>query len=183
MLLFKRFFFSRFIQIGVLCAAVALSACGYRPLYGQNSVSTQSQADLASIYITPIDNRAGQMLRSALSHRLMPKATNVKKLFKLNVTIEESITELAVERDASATRGNLTLTAKYSLERAANGQTMTSGSTKTVSSYNILTSDFATFSAENDARSRAIDDLAETMRMRLAIYFQGPGSSAGRVQP
>lgn len=183
MLLSKRFFFSRFTQIGVLCAAVALSACGYRPLYGQNAVSTQAQADLASIYIAPIEDRAGQMLRSALSHRLSPKATNVKRLFTLDVTIEESIAELAVERDASATRGNLTLTAQYTLVRPSNGQIMTSGSATTVSSYNILTSDFATFSAKNDARTRAIDDLAETLRLRLAIYFQGPGSSAGRVQP
>lgn len=193
MLLSKRFFFSRLPQIGVLCAAVALSACGYHPLYGQNSVSAQSQADLANIYVEPIKDRAGQLLRSALTHRLSPKAQNRTRIFKLEVTIDESISELAVERDASATRGNLTLTANYTLTRATNGQIMTAGAITTVSSYNILSSDFATLSAENDSRERAINNLAETLRMRLAIYFQGPGSATarqnstayqpGRIQP
>ncbi len=191
MSLFKRTVSRRLAPLCLLCAALVLSACGYRPLFGQNNVSTQTLTNLASIRVTSIADRVGQMLHSALTHRLSPKAHQAQQRFTLHVTLNESLATLAVERDASATRTNLTLTAYYKLIRSGDGKPMTSGSVRTVSSYNILASDFATLTAQNDSRSRAVEDLAETLRLRLAIYFQGPGlvapqSPVGqtrRVQP
>lgn len=178
MLLSKRFFYSRALQLGLICTVLAVSACGYQPLYGKSTLSNQSVAQLAEIYVAPIEDRAGQKFRSALTHRLSPTAQPGRRLFTLDVTLEESISTLAVERDASATRGNLTLTATYTLVKVADGKTMTSGSVTTISSYNILKSDFATLSAEKNSRTRAIENLADALRTRLAIYFQSLGSSA-----
>jgi LPS-assembly lipoprotein len=39
-------------------------------------------------------------------------------------------------------------------------------------SYDLLRNKFATLAAEDDARTRALRELAEEIRTRLAIYFE-----------
>jgi hypothetical protein len=65
--------------------------------------------------------------------------------------------------------------------RSADGLQMNTGTLTTVSSYNILTSDFATHAARTDARSRAIEVLADDIQARLALYFAGPVTDG--IQP
>jgi len=162
----------------LLIAGATISACGYRPLYGQNGQSSSTpsvQARLASINVKPIPDRVGQMMRSALTHRLAPRTTTRARAYDISITLSESVATLAVEQSAFATRANLSLSANYVLSRKTDGLPLTSGSIKSVASYNILSSDFATRAAKSDSRSRAVKDVAEILRTRLAIYFQGPG--------
>ena len=46
-----------------------------------------------------------------------------------------------------------------------------SGQSNSVNSYNIVDSQFATFISERDARERALRELSEDIRLRLATYF------------
>ncbi|HEY9078578.1 LPS assembly lipoprotein LptE [Magnetovibrio sp.] len=172
----------------MLVAGLALSACGYRPLYGQNTSAPAAQQHLESVNVKPIPDRVGQMMRTALTRRLSPRGAKSSHAYDVVITLDESVTTLAVERNAFATRANLTLSANYLLTRRADHATLTSGSVKSVASYNILASDFATKAAKDDSRNRAIQDVADTLRTRLAIYFQGPGQNqpplkSGTVRP
>lgn len=169
-------FNARVFVIFGFCAALALSACGYRPLYGQNAADPQVTQHMAAITVLPMANRNGQMMRTALKRRLAPQG-QTQSLYKLDVTLNESLQQLAEQRSGFVTRANLTLTATYRLSNAQSDQLLTEGAAQTVASYNILVSDFATLSAQEDARKRAIESIADDIRTRLAIYFQGPGQA------
>ncbi len=163
----------RAILIGALGLGVcALSACGYSPLYGTTSTSPGLASTLQSVEIKPINDRVGQMTRTALKQRFSPTAHSTHKLYALDVKLSENISTLAVEKDASATRGNLKLSASYVLSRKADGLQLNSGSVTGVSSYNIISSDFATESAKNNARKRAIEFVADRIRTQVSTYFQ-----------
>lgn len=168
--------------VALLIAASMVSACGYRPLYGQNTSAPSAQRHLESINVKPIPDRIGQMMRTALMRGLSPRSKRSAHAYDISITLEESISTLAVERNAFATRANLTLTANYELTRRADHLNLATGSVKSVSSYNILASDFATKSAKDDSRKRAIEDVSNTLRTRLAIYFQGPGQKQPPIQ-
>jgi len=166
----------------LLIAASVVSACGYKPLYGQNTSAPSAQRHLESINVKPIPDRIGQMMRTAMMRGLSPRAKRSAQAYDISITLDEAVSTLAVEQNAFATRANLTLTANYVLTRRADLLSLASGSVKSVSSYNILASEFATKSAKNDSRKRAIQDVSNTLRTRLAIYFQGPGQRQPAIQ-
>lgn len=176
MLLSKAIRTKAFVGLTLLATSLTLTACGYKPLYGQNGATAQTTQHMASVNIKPISDRVGQLMRTALKRRLAPKAQNIAKVYELSVSLSESISTLAVEESSFATRANLNLSASFQLVRNADSAILVDGSLKTVSSYNILSSDFATISAKNDARERAVEDLAATLHTRLGIYFKGPGA-------
>ena len=49
---------------------------------------------------------------------------------------------------------------------------LATGTVTTLESYNVLRQEFGNLSAEADARLRAARDLADQMRIRLALYFE-----------
>jgi hypothetical protein len=50
--------------------------------------------------------------------------------------------------------------------------TLFQGRSSSTNSYDILDSQYATQVAEDDARKRALQQLSEEMKIRLAIYFK-----------
>jgi LPS-assembly lipoprotein len=175
MLSFNR---SRPFAVAVLTAGLLLGACGFKPLYGSTANTPSAVEALAHVDIQPIADREGQMMRTALQRRLNGAAKGAAQ-YKLTVTLKENIAKLAIQRNAFATRANLRLAAQYRLTRLSDGQTLNDGGLRSVSSYNIMSSDFATYAAQNDARSRAIEDLADRIQTRLAAYFAGPFTESG----
>jgi LPS-assembly lipoprotein len=158
-------------RIAIAVAALALlGACGFEPLYGERGSDAPVGGLLEQVAVSPIADRTGQLLRIELTNRLTP-TTPTESRYNLEVTLSESQASLAVRRDATATRANLTISANYSLRRNGNAQILTSGSIRSVNSYDILTSDFATLAAEADARKRATRDIADAIVDRLAIFL------------
>lgn len=156
----------------MLAAALVagLSGCGFQPLHGGGGGGPQ---DLATIRIERIPNRIGQKLHNRLLDRLTPKGPPARPAYVLKVSLAESLQNLAIRRDETATRANLTLTASFSLTGSGDGRTF-NGTAVSTNSYNILQSDFATLSAESDARDRALRVLAEEIRARVAAALVNP---------
>ncbi len=170
-------------MFAVIAAALMLGACGYKPLYGAQGITPHVERQLASIYVTPIEDRAGQMMRLKLKERLSPTADGLDNAYTLDITLDESLSRLAVEESGFTTRANLKMKATFELVRSADQMRIFKGTVKTISSYNELSSDFATKSAQDNARQRAIVDLADTLRTRLAAFFQRPAVNAARPTP
>ena len=161
-----------------LCTALALSGCGFEPMYGRPSGGASPVAgELAEVSIAPIADRRGQMLRQALEERLNAGGEPTRARYTLNVTLNESIEKLVFRRDASPTLANLSLVADYQLRPSGGELPATAGKTRTVISYNISRADFATLAAEADARERAVRELAIEITSRLASHF---GQSAAK---
>lgn len=171
---------SRLLAVtSIVGTGLMLGACGFKPMYSASADSASTTAYLRAVQIDHIDERIGQMMRTALKRRFHPTRTNTAYHYSLNVSVSEGVSTLAVEKDASTTRANLQLTTQYTLVRIADQLTLQSGNVRGVSSYNLLTSNFATEAAKKDARKRAIDTVADQLKTKISAYFNGPG----RQQP
>lgn len=163
-------------RFGFILAAVLLTAsCGFRPLYAPSGGDTaQSQVFAFDAFrkmeIGHIADRDGQFLRNELIELMHPSGRARVVEYDLGITLAESKTGLAVRRSSDATRANLTMTASYVLGRRAD-ETFIAGTVKSTSGYNIFVSEFQTLSAEKSARERALKDVAQQLRLRLATEF------------
>ena len=152
--------------------AFALPACGFTPLYGGADSQAMSPVDhMAAIRISPLPDRTGQQMHNLLRDRLNPIGQPREPVYALGLLLSESRQELGIRKDETATRANLNLAVQFTLSSTQTGGLLYSGRVNSVSSYNILTSPFATGFSEADARGRALRELADGIRTRLGIYF------------
>lgn len=151
--------------------ALGVASCGFRSLYG-DSGSGSVDGNLASIKINLIADRIGQQLYNDLRDGLNPTGQPARPLYVLQVKLVESIEELAIRKDETATRSNLTLRADYDLVATSDRKVIVSGHSRSTTSYNILSSEFATLAALADARRRGVRVLGNDIRTRLGLYFK-----------
>ena len=78
---------------------------------------------------------------------------------------------LGYRKDMSATRTNLVINVNYNLKNINDGETILKGSTKAISSYDVVESIYATIIAEKDARIKGLKIISDTIVNELAIYF------------
>lgn len=166
--IFQKHYVPRFILLQVIIALYTLG-CGFQPLH--NETGGTDAKWLASIQVAKIPTRSGQKLRSLLLERVSPKFLKINPKYDLLVRLTESKVNLAIRKDETATRANLTITADYKLRRRTSKKTVISGRISSTNSYNILTSEFATMSAENNARDRVIRSLAHQIPLRISAKF------------
>lgn len=156
---------------------VIVAGCGFRPVYrdaGPGESSTVART-LAQVDVRVIEDRAGQLLRNQLLTLLNPKGRPEIPNYHLNVRLTESKQELALQKSELATRANLRFTAAFSLYQVSGEKPLVSGVSRLTTSYNVLTADFATLAAEEDARARAAREIAVDISNRLAAHFRGAG--------
>lgn len=158
-------------SLAVVAVAALLAGCGFRPLYGTGGENQQVAAQLAQVRIEAIPDRTGQKLRNFLLDRINPQGQPARPLYYLQVKINVARTDLGIERDETATRAILVLTADYRLLDRTKQNVLVKGSTQSTNSFNIVASDFATLSAETDATERATREVSDDIKTRLALFF------------
>jgi LPS-assembly lipoprotein len=169
MLLFRGTFFAAFL--------VTLGGCGFQPLYQKQQASDAVIDDLAQVQVLNLidqvnhDDRLGQKVKNFLLDRLNPGGRPGNPFYVLAVEVGESTTELGVKFTDEATRAKLSMNAIYTLTEKKTNAVLFRGNTRSVNSYNIVKSDFATLSAENNAKDRAAREIADDIKLRLGIFF------------
>lgn len=146
-------------------------ACGFQPLYGGIGSGRDTATVLSEVEVGVIADRTGQQLRNELLDRINPRGRTGSPKYRLSIKLDESATRLAIRRDNTATLANLTLVASYDLISIADSRSVLSGSVRSVNSYDISQEEFATVSAERDARRRAATDLADGITSRVAVFL------------
>jgi len=147
-----------------------VSACGFKPLYGTKG-SENITADFFNIRVAPIKGRVGQMLSNELKYLLNPLHEPYKPKSRLIIDTVQSIRSLAVKKTALATRSNLKLRSRYRLIDTSSLKLLSSGSNEITVSFNIYSSNYATLTAEKDAKKRAVKELAQDIRLQLGAFF------------
>jgi len=163
--------------IAVIC--LLLAGCGYEPIYGARQ-GVETTAEMATVKIEPIEERVGQMLRNNLLDSLNPRGEAAQIKYRLVTEVTESKQELAIRKSELATRSNMNLTARYRLYDVDRKAYVLSRSSVVTASYNLLTNEFATLSAEADARERGVRDLSDDITRQLALYFRAQAKAAPR---
>src|SRR3546814_4704466 len=142
-------------QVWRLLAAAAaiaplagLAACGFQPLYGsdgrRNLGDESVAASLATVRIDPLRDRAGQQMHNFLRDRLNPEGQPVSPSYRLQVQLVETLSELGVRRDETASSANLRMEAEFVLLSYDSEETVLSGKYSSTTSYDIMDKPFAT---------------------------------------
>jgi len=153
-------------QLAVIATCLLLAACGFHPMYGRATGPA-----LASIYVEPVPERDGFELRNALIDALQSDGEERGKAYHLKVVLNESAQGIALQNDATITRYNNTLTARYTLYDNQ-GNVVTSGTQTQMSAYNVVQSPYATLVASQDSSKRAAQDIAERIHLDLGVWFR-----------
>ena len=145
------------------------SSCGYEPIYSKN---INTNKELLSISIKNIKNRSGQILRNTLLNQLNPERERAMVKYRLTIKLSESKTNLAYRKDMSSTRQDLEITAKYLLKNAKNEEIILKQESKSISSFDVVESVYATLVAENDARKKNLEFISDDIYTNLVIFFK-----------
>jgi LPS-assembly lipoprotein len=164
--------FSRTVVLLIL--VTLLSGCGFRPLYLKGKQNLQPE--LASIEISPIIDRKGQILRNFLLDQLSPKGQPGHPDFVLSVSINYHVKYLGIRHDDLATRALFNTTATYELRRKQDAAQIYSGTSYASSGYDILISDFATLVAEKDALEHSLETISQDIKLQLSFLFSSDPS-------
>ena len=175
----KHTYLNKFIFImRILALGSLINSCGYTALYDERAGKSLSvKKQLALIQIQPIKDRIGQYLHNDLLNSLNPMGKPTNPLYSLNVNLEEQSSNLGVKKSAVVTRGNLRVTATFTLSEIVNSNSgienknLLTATVMSISSYDIPQAQYAALAALKDARTRALGEITENIRTRLGIYF------------
>lgn len=164
-------------QAALLCAAaLALSGCGLRPLYGGGSAGPV-QSMLAAVQVAPIQGQSGWLVSNALRDRL--DAGDTAPRYRLEVQLDDQIAGLGVRSDDSVARERRTLRARYQLVDLSNGTVVLDATAGSDAGIDVVGSEYATIAAERSALERLSGIVADQIVARVARYAQaGPSAPA-----
>lgn len=161
-----------FFTIGLMLALGGLAGCGFTPMYATNAEGQGLPADFASVRIAPIPDRTGQVVWNHLLDRLNPNGEPSGADYLLNVSLSEKTLGYGFRSDAAVTRESYTLEAAFQLLDQKTGEVAFEDTQRAVQSYDIVQSDFANFSAREDAKARTAEELANLIALKLGLYFK-----------
>lgn len=148
------------------------TACGFEPLHGSRGYN-ESRAIYNDIYIDNIRDRSGQILRNDLIDRFYTQGRPTAPEYILRVSdIEETTSNLDLTATADTTRAQLRMDTKMRLEKKDTGELLLERELTSISSYNVLQSQFTTRVSEENVRENILKDLARQIDVQLALYFK-----------
>lgn len=156
----------------------ALAACGFEPMYAERTgtvppgvpAGSGVQSDMLGTRVGTIPDRVGQVVRNHLVDRLNPQGEPQQPVYYLMIRLNEQKEAVLTRSDEFSTATNLRLIADYDI-RDPQGNVLTTGYSRAVTRYNTLLSPYATIAAEQSARERAARELAEDIRVKLAVFY------------
>jgi LPS-assembly lipoprotein len=166
--------------IAILGLAFGLAGCGFHPLYATAHGSMKT--DMGSIYVEPVPDRLGYELRNQLLDLLDARARAAGAAYRLHLTLSEKSDAIGVQSQivgsgtqaitqTAITRYNDTLIVNYELVDTKTNDVVTRGTETGLSAYNVLSSPYATLASQQAAAKNAADDIADRIRIDLAVYF------------
>ncbi len=153
-----------------------LSGCGFEPLYNQSSPTTHTgvASQFSQIDIAIIPNREGQILRNNLMDRFYQSGLPTRPTARLMIAqIDETLTELDLTKSSDATRAQIRLKTIMTLTDMS-GKPLMSRPVQSLTSFNILGSEFASRVTKESARQSAIKDLARQIELNLSLFYSAP---------
>lgn len=152
----------------LLAAALMLSGCGLRPVYG-GGPSGATATFLSSVAVQPIGGgRTGWLVRSALADRLGEPAGDER--YRLEVEVDDDLTGFGIRGDTAVTRERRTIRARYRLVDSATGRVVLDATAGSDAGIDVVGSDVATLAAEQTAAERLATVLADQIVGRLSLF-------------
>ncbi|MFX4220124.1 MAG: LPS assembly lipoprotein LptE [Thalassobaculum sp.] len=158
--------------VAALLASATLTGCGFQPLYAKRPAeNTVYNQGFPLVDVAQIPDRLGQILHNELLDRINPRGVAPQPRFRLEVEASERRSDIVILRNSTATFAKFIVETRWRLIDLESNEPVTQGTNQRTSSFSISSSEYAILQAEKDARQRAATELAEDIRLRLALYF------------
>jgi LPS-assembly lipoprotein len=148
-----------------------LAGCGWAPLYADIQTGPADE-ELRAIRVAPINERIGQRLTLALRESLNPTGEPTKQRYILRTTLQVARADLGIQTQGLGTRGRLDAYASFILSNSTGGAALFTGSSHVAESFDILANLYSDTVAEDDARTRAVEELRGDIVSRLTLFLQ-----------
>ncbi len=149
-----------------LATAIALSGCGFTPLYGDGAGVV-----LSRVAVTTPDDRFGYRLREAVEDAFGTDMAATPG-WRLDTAVEQDRRPLGRRIDDTAARYELTVRLAWTLTPAAGGSPV-SGAETAVVTYASADQPVAAIAAQEDAEARAAAELARKLRLDVLSVLAG----------
>ena len=157
-------------------ALLLLSACGFSPMYGSAATGkdgVSAKAGLDNVDIALIPDQEGVYLRNILIDHFYQGGYPSSPAYLLTVEkIQEQESDLDITIESEATRKQIRLYANIRLVDKKDGKEVMMRRLTSLTSYNVLGSQFTTRVSKSDAREAALTDLARQIENQVALYFK-----------
>lgn len=143
-------------------ASLALSACGFQPVYGNQT------SGAGAITVQQINGRLGHRLRQELDRTLRSGLPGVDDGAYLQIKVEESLERLSLKSDAGVSRTTMVGEAEYSLFNS-DGIAVAKGEVLSQADYDVPNSSYGDIALQTDARERLALSLARRIKEQLIL--------------
>jgi LPS-assembly lipoprotein len=165
---------ARTAAVGLLfCASVALSGCGFAPLYAQPGVVS----NLAAVDVQVPEGRTGFLMREHLDDAF-GRNRDTPAAYRINLSIRENRYPRGVRIDNVATRYEYVLIASYVLNSLPSGAVAKTGSVRVELTYDSADQPYSAIAAQQDAQDRAAQEAARRIQLELAAWIAAGGKAA-----
>jgi len=159
-------FVSRLLSAAAALALLALTACGFTPLYATPGVSPS----LSAIQVNAPKGRTGFLLGEQLNDALATDRTAPPR-YRLDLVIHEHRYNRGLTIDNVARRYENHVLVTYTLVDLVGGKVVKAGSAPVEVTYAASDQPYAGVAAQEDAQERAAADAAQRIRTDLGAYF------------
>lgn len=157
---------------------LALSGCGFTPLYGGANGKAASAA-LETVQVGMIPDRTGQVLRQTLQQDFYVQGAPTQALYILSVSYNVAQTGEGVQADSSTTRTRFMGEAQWQLSPiGAPDKILKSGHAVAMDGLNVIDQQyFATNLETASVQDRLAKEIAAQITAQLSVWFhEHPGS-------
>jgi LPS-assembly lipoprotein len=156
----------------ILASLLALSGCGFEPLYEHGPGGPT--ADLPEIYVNNIGGRYGQLLRERLQEDLGSPVSGADARYQLDVLPGLSGAGIGIQPDNSTTFTRVVGTATWSLRTTGIAPVvLASSSARSVDGYNNYNQQYFQGTISGDAsQTRLTSNLADEITLQVASWFK-----------
>jgi LPS-assembly lipoprotein len=157
-------------RAALLLLALPLAGCGLHPLYGGGTHGPVA-AKLSQIEVGPIGGQSGWLMRNALVDRLGASGHGEAVRYRLVVDLSDQITGLGINQQGTVTRERRMLRARFRLVTADSaGTVLLDASAGSDAGIDSVGSDYATVAAEQTSLENLVEDVADQIVARVAVF-------------
>jgi len=151
--------------------ALGLGACGLTPMYAGGGNGAVAQG-LAAVEVSPIEGKAGWLMRNALNDRLTAGHSGGGARYRLDVRLDDRLEGLGLLSDDTIARERRTLRARYQLVDLASGEILLDATAGSDAGIDVVSSEYATIAAEQSALENLSKEVADRIVTRISLRLR-----------
>lgn len=170
--------FGAVVSVAGLAGLLLLSGCGFEPVHGAGA-SKAAATHYRDITVDNIPDRDGQALRNQLIDRLGAAGAGGagQSAYTLRIKdLNKFVTNAALRKDATFTRGEMQITGTVELVDNATGNVVLTRNVRSVGGFNLLDNQFATMVSEQSVTEKILAEMGDNIMTEVDLYFSGTGT-------